>query len=140
MARYLDVTNGFVIDDRALNRRIPIKSCGSESVVVSNPWVTILSRISPSLDDADSSAFICVETTNAATDALEVCEAKSKITIPLSRRFYSVLNPAKESALNFSGDRWIDSQILDSDLDWPHGWEMRGLEDFRFSILDWFHG
>jgi glucose-6-phosphate 1-epimerase len=68
---YLDVTNELVIEDSALNRRIRIKSSGSKSVVVWNPWVTISANMAD-LDDADYQRLLCVETTNAATDIVEV--------------------------------------------------------------------
>ncbi len=68
---YLDVTNQIVIDDAALNRRIRIQSSGSKSAVVWNPWVTISANMAD-LDDADYQRLICVETTNAATDIVEV--------------------------------------------------------------------
>ncbi len=68
---YFDVTNEFVIDDSALNRRIRIKSSGSKSAVVWNPWVTI-SKNMADLEDTDYQRLICVETTNAATDIVEV--------------------------------------------------------------------
>lgn len=68
---YLDVTNELVIDDSALNRRIRIKSSGSKSAVVWNPWVTISANMAD-LDDSDYQRLICVETTNAATDIVEV--------------------------------------------------------------------
>jgi glucose-6-phosphate 1-epimerase len=68
---YLDVTNELVIDDAALARRIRIKSSGSKSVVVWNPWVKIAASMAD-LDDADYQRLLCVETTNAATDIVEV--------------------------------------------------------------------
>lgn len=68
---YLNVSNELVIDDPALNRRIRIKSSGSKSAVVWNPWGTICANM-PDLDDEDYQRFICVETTNAATDIVEV--------------------------------------------------------------------
>jgi glucose-6-phosphate 1-epimerase len=68
---YLDVTNELVIDDSSLNRRIRIKSSGSKSAVVWNPWVKIAASMAD-LDDSDYQRLICVETTNAATDIVEV--------------------------------------------------------------------
>ena len=68
---YLDVPNELVIDDSSLNRRIRIKSSGSKSAVVWNPWVKIAASMAD-LDDTDYQRLICVETTNAATDIVEV--------------------------------------------------------------------
>jgi glucose-6-phosphate 1-epimerase len=68
---YLDVTNELVIEDAALDRRIRIKSSGSKSAVVWNPWVKISASMAD-LDDDDYQRLLCVETTNAATDIVEV--------------------------------------------------------------------
>ncbi|MFM9265451.1 D-hexose-6-phosphate mutarotase [Tychonema sp. BBK16] len=68
---YLDVPNELVIEDSSLNRRIRIKSSGSKSAVVWNPWVKIAASMAD-LDDSDYQRLICVETTNAATDIVEV--------------------------------------------------------------------
>jgi glucose-6-phosphate 1-epimerase len=68
---YLNVTKELVIDDASLNRRIRIKSSGSKSAVVWNPWAKISASMAD-LDDADYQRLICVETTNAATDIVEV--------------------------------------------------------------------
>ncbi|OCR00256.1 D-hexose-6-phosphate mutarotase [Oscillatoriales cyanobacterium USR001] len=68
---YLNVPNELVIDDAALNRRIRIKSSGSKSAVVWNPWATISANMAD-LDDTDYQRLLCVETTNAGTDIVEV--------------------------------------------------------------------
>ncbi len=68
---YLNVTKELVIDDASLNRRIRIKSAGSKSAVVWNPWAKISASMAD-LDDSDYQRLICVETTNAATDIVEV--------------------------------------------------------------------
>lgn len=68
---YLDVTNELVIEDAALDRRIRIKSSGSKSAVVWNPWVKISASMAD-LDDTDYQRLICVETTNAAADIVGV--------------------------------------------------------------------
>ncbi|MBL0011459.1 MAG: D-hexose-6-phosphate mutarotase [Nitrosomonas sp.] len=68
---YLDVGNTLTIDDSALNRRIEITSKGSKTAVVWNPWEKI-SREMADLEDADYQHLLCVETTNAASDVVEV--------------------------------------------------------------------
>ena len=59
------------IDDSALNRRIQITSQGSKTAVVWNPWEKI-SKEMADLEDADYQRLLCVETTNAANDVVEV--------------------------------------------------------------------
>lgn len=68
---YLDVGNTLTIDDSALNRRIQITSQGSKTAVVWNPWEKISIEMAD-LEDADYQRLLCVETTNAANDVVEV--------------------------------------------------------------------
>ena len=68
---YLNVGNTLTIDDGALNRRIQITSQGSKTAVVWNPWEKI-ARDMADLEDADYQRLLCVETTNAADDVVEV--------------------------------------------------------------------
>ena len=68
---YLDVKNTQTIEDAALNRRICITSKGNATAVVWNPWEKIASEMAD-LQDNDYQRFICVETTNAAGDIIEV--------------------------------------------------------------------
>jgi len=66
---YLNVSNDLIIQDAALNRRIAIKSQGSQTAVVWNPWEKIAKEMADLLDD-DYLRLLCVETTNAATDTI----------------------------------------------------------------------
>ncbi|MEM9451790.1 MAG: D-hexose-6-phosphate mutarotase [Cyanobacteria bacterium P01_E01_bin.6] len=68
---YLDVPNELVINDEALGRRLRVTSTGSKSAVVWNPWVDISAKMAD-LADEDYKRFVCVETTNAANDVVEV--------------------------------------------------------------------
>lgn len=68
---YLNVGNTLTIDDAALNRRIQITSQGSKTAVVWNPWEKI-ARDMADLEDHDYQRLLCVETTNAANDVVEV--------------------------------------------------------------------
>ncbi|MER2512068.1 MAG: D-hexose-6-phosphate mutarotase [Nitrosomonas ureae] len=68
---YLDVGNTLTIDDSALNRCIRITSQGSKTAVVWNPWEKI-SKEMADLEDADYQRLLCVETTNAANDVIEI--------------------------------------------------------------------
>ena len=68
---YLDVPPELVIEDAALQRSIRIASEGSKSAVVWNPWDEIAAGMGD-LQDDDYLRFVCVETTNAATDTVEV--------------------------------------------------------------------
>lgn len=68
---YLDVKDQMVIDDAALKRRIRITSKGNKTAVVWNPWAKISSEMAD-LQDNDYQRLLCVETTNAATDIVQV--------------------------------------------------------------------
>ncbi|MEQ1778117.1 MAG: D-hexose-6-phosphate mutarotase, partial [Nitrosomonas sp.] len=68
---YLNVGNTLTIDDGAFNRRIQITSQGSKTAVVWNPWEKIAKDMAD-LEDADYQRLLCVETTNAADDVVEV--------------------------------------------------------------------
>lgn len=66
---YLDVSNDLIIRDEALNRQIIIRSQGSQTAVVWNPWEKIAKEMADLLDD-DYLHLLCVETTNAAANTI----------------------------------------------------------------------
>lgn len=68
---YLDVGNELVIHDMVMKRRIHILSRGNRTAVVWNPWAKISAEMAD-LQDDDYLRFICVETTNAATDTVNI--------------------------------------------------------------------
>jgi len=68
---YHDVSNTMIIDDKALDRCIQILSQGNKTAVVWNPWEKI-SKEMADLEDTDYRRFICVETTNAASDVIAI--------------------------------------------------------------------
>jgi len=68
---YLDVGNELVIHDTVMKRRIHILSKGNRTAVVWNPWAKISAEMAD-LQDDDYLRFICVETTNAATDTVNI--------------------------------------------------------------------
>ncbi|SDY80923.1 glucose-6-phosphate 1-epimerase, partial [Nitrosomonas halophila] len=68
---YLAVGNHLVIHDATLRRRIRITSKGNRTAVVWNPWVKISAEMAD-LQDDDYLRFVCVETTNAATDRVSI--------------------------------------------------------------------
>ncbi|MDP1559386.1 MAG: D-hexose-6-phosphate mutarotase [Nitrosomonas sp.] len=68
---YLAVQNVLVIDDAALKRRIRITSKGNKTAVVWNPWEKISVEMAD-LQDTDYQRLLCVETTNAADDVVDV--------------------------------------------------------------------
>ena len=68
---YLDVGNTMIIDDAALDRCIQIISQGNKTAVVWNPWEKISADMAD-LEDADYQRLLCVETTNAADDIVQV--------------------------------------------------------------------
>ncbi|MDH5552501.1 MAG: D-hexose-6-phosphate mutarotase [Nitrosomonas sp.] len=68
---YLGVGNTMIIDDAALDRCIQIISQGNKTAVVWNPWEKISADMAD-LEDADYQRLLCVETTNAADDVVQV--------------------------------------------------------------------
>jgi glucose-6-phosphate 1-epimerase len=68
---YETVPSSLVIHDDALGRKIKIHSEGNDTAVVWNPWIAIAQEMAD-LNDDDYQRFICVETTNAADDVVEV--------------------------------------------------------------------
>jgi glucose-6-phosphate 1-epimerase len=73
---YLDTADELVIDDPALDRRIHIERQGSRSAVVWNPWIE-QSRSMADFGDDEYEGMLCVETTNAARDAVEIAPGGS---------------------------------------------------------------
>lgn len=68
---YQNVGNTLIIDDQALNRCIQIISQGNNTAVVWNPWKEIAAEMAD-LEDTDYQRFLCVETTNAASDVIAI--------------------------------------------------------------------
>jgi glucose-6-phosphate 1-epimerase len=68
---YQGVPSDLVIDDIALDRRIRIKSSGSKTSVVWNPWKKIAAEMGDLKDD-DYQRFVCVETANAGSEVIEM--------------------------------------------------------------------
>jgi glucose-6-phosphate 1-epimerase len=68
---YTGVDDDLVIDDPAFGRRIRIASEGSASAVVWNPWAATAAAMAD-LGDEEYTAMLCVETTNAGPDAVQI--------------------------------------------------------------------
>jgi glucose-6-phosphate 1-epimerase len=73
---YLDTGERLIIDDPALGRQIRIDREGSNSAVVWNPWVE-QSRAMGDFGDEEYLGMVCVETTNAADDAVTIAPGAS---------------------------------------------------------------
>ncbi len=73
---YLDVQSMLVIDDAVLKRRIHITSKGNKTAVVWNPWKKVSAEMAD-LEDTDYQRLVCVETTNAANDVVEIAPNSS---------------------------------------------------------------
>jgi glucose-6-phosphate 1-epimerase len=65
---FLGTTARCVVDDRALNRRLVVDKTGSASTVVWNPWTKAAGMAD--LEPEDWRRMLCVETANAADDAV----------------------------------------------------------------------
>lgn len=68
---YFGIPAELAIVDGALKRTIRITSSGNKTAVVWNPWAKIAAGMAD-LQDDDYLRFVCVETTNAADDVVEV--------------------------------------------------------------------
>lgn len=68
---YLDVPAQLAVVDNAGKSTIRITSQGNKTAVVWNPWAKIAAKMGD-LQDDDYLRFVCVETTNAADDVVEV--------------------------------------------------------------------
>ena len=65
---YLDTEDVCIIDDPGFGRKLKVAKCGSRSTVVWNPWKDKSVRM-PDFGDEEYHSMVCVETTNAETDA-----------------------------------------------------------------------
>jgi glucose-6-phosphate 1-epimerase len=68
---YTGVAGELVIDDASLNRRIRIRSAGSSTAVVWNPWAAAAAAMAD-LDADDYRRMLCVETANAGPETLDI--------------------------------------------------------------------
>jgi len=74
---YLDTDQELIIDDPSLDRRICIEREGSRSAVVWNPWIE-QARAMGDFGDEEYLRMVCVETTNAAIDSVQVAPGESR--------------------------------------------------------------
>lgn len=68
---YLDTANSCTIIDPRLKRRIQVDKFGSRSTVVWNPGADLVARIKD-FTDSEWKKVVCLETANAASDAIEI--------------------------------------------------------------------
>jgi glucose-6-phosphate 1-epimerase len=73
---YLETTERLTIDDPLFGRQIQIDREGSSSAVVWNPWIE-QSRSMGDFGDEEYLGMVCVETTNAAEDAVTLAAGAS---------------------------------------------------------------
>jgi glucose-6-phosphate 1-epimerase len=66
---YVDTAGAITLDDPALGRRIVISKTGSQASVVWNPWIA-KSAAMPDFGDEEWTGMTCVETVNAADNAV----------------------------------------------------------------------
>jgi glucose-6-phosphate 1-epimerase len=66
---FLGTATPCVVEDRALGRRLVVDKTGSATTVVWNPWATKTAGIAD-LEPDDWRRMVCVETANAADDAV----------------------------------------------------------------------
>jgi glucose-6-phosphate 1-epimerase len=68
---YLDTGAAVTLEDPGLGRRIRVEKAGSRSTVVWNPWVE-KSKAMPDFGDDEWARMICIETANAADNAVTI--------------------------------------------------------------------
>ena len=66
-----------VLNDPGLGRRIVVEKSGSSSTVVWNPWIAKAAAM-PDFGDDEWPGMVCVETANAADDAVTVAPGESQ--------------------------------------------------------------
>jgi len=76
---YQQAPTSVFLKDTGFNRTINIKSSGSKTTVIWNPWSTSVTKIAD-LDDSSFRKFVCVETANAADDMVTI-QAENEHTI-----------------------------------------------------------
>jgi len=86
---YLDTRATITLDDPGLRRQIRIAKSGSDSTVVWNPWRERSARM-PDMSTDGYRTMLCVESANAADNALEIGAGQShSLSIQLSSHAYA---------------------------------------------------
>jgi len=81
---YLETTDTCLVSDNGWDRTIRIAKEGSHSTVVWNPWIAKAQRMAD-FGDQEYQEMLCVETTNAADDAIAVPPGEThKLALTLS--------------------------------------------------------
>jgi glucose-6-phosphate 1-epimerase len=75
---YTGTSGELTVEDLSLKRRITITSKGSNSAVVWNPWAETAASMGD-LGDDDFKRMICVETTNAGPDVVNVAPGRDHV-------------------------------------------------------------
>ena len=71
LGRVDDGTSTMDFEPEEIKRKISIEKSGSNSTVVWNPWI-LKSKNIPDFGDTEYETMVCVETTNAAEDAVTI--------------------------------------------------------------------
>jgi D-hexose-6-phosphate mutarotase len=80
---YLNTSASCVIHDPAWSRRVTIAKSGSHSTVVWNPWIE-KSMTMADMDPEEWRGMLCVETANAASNAITLAAgASSRLTVEI---------------------------------------------------------
>ena len=84
---YVNTESAITIDDPVLSRSIRIEKSGSRSTVVWNPWID-KARSMPDFGDDAWTGMVCIETANAAENAITLSPSDSDTitsTVSLAR-------------------------------------------------------
>ncbi|MDJ1183918.1 D-hexose-6-phosphate mutarotase [Roseofilum casamattae] len=81
---YATVSDKLTINDPSLSRQIQLTATGSKSAVVWNPWAEKAAKMGD-LDDLEYLKFVCVETTNAGDDIVEIAPGSThQLTVKIA--------------------------------------------------------
>lgn len=75
---YLDTTDEVRVTDPALRRQLLVSKTGSQSTVVWNPWIDKAKAL-PDFGDDEWPAMLCIETANAADNAVALAPGESHV-------------------------------------------------------------
>lgn len=75
---YLNTETAVTVDDPSMRRRIRVSKTGSKTTVVWNPWIA-KAKAMPDFGDEEWPGMVCVETANAADNAVSVAPQETHL-------------------------------------------------------------
>ncbi len=81
---YLNTQSNCALTDADLGRQIAVEKSGSDSTVIWNPWIAKAARM-PDFGDEEWPGMVCIETANAAENAVNLRSGESHTTSVILR-------------------------------------------------------